>query len=559
MWERVKYLFYNVKQRLSRTILTKYLLVSSLTLIIGFILLGVLTASFVSRRWKDEQQELLAENARSISQSAARYFERTDIPPAEEGGEPEVTYSISTGYVDSLRSAIVMVGASIQSDVFIVGAQGDVLICSEDTQSYASAEPVEGQEAAEGEATEDTEQTEVSAAVETCRHRGKLQPGLVEEAAKSKEYRTTGTLSGIYIEDHFIVGIPIIAKNELNEDEIVAFVFAASSAQSVKEFRNDIIRVVAIVIIAASIISLLAVYMITYQQVRPLRQIAHTVTRFAAGDYNARVHYRSDNEVGQLAAAFNEMAEAIATSESMSRSFVANVSHELKTPMQTISGFIDGILDGTIPPSKQSQYLRIVSTETKRLARLVRSMLDLSRIDSGKMKLNTSRFDISNTIFTTLLSFEQKIEEKRIDIIGMEDIHPLNVNGDPDLIHQVIYNLTENAVKFTNEGGYIKLSVTVKNSEAYVNICNSGIGVPSDELNHIFDRFYKTDKSRSQDKTGVGLGLYIVKTIVTLHGGRIEARSEEGRYCEFEFHIPLAGPSGQRAFKGTESAKEENL
>lgn len=546
--ESVVNFFRKVKKELSRTIFTKYLAVTSLTLILGFILLGVLITDFVSRRWESEQQELLAENARSVSASASRYFERTTVPSDDPNELPQVTYSISENYIDNLRTAIIVIGESIQSDVFIVSAQGEVLICSEDMQvpitEDGAADDGETGEDNQNEATVD--ETDEKAETETvCHHRGRLPAGLVEQAARTAEYRTTGTLSDIYSDDHFIVGIPVMAKNEYNEDEIVAFVFAASSAQSVKAFRNDVVRVVAIVIIAAAAVSLIAVYMITYQQVRPLRQMAHTVARFATGDYGARVRYKSSNEVGQLAQAFNEMAEAIAASEKMHRSFIANVSHELKTPMQTISGFIDGILDGTIPPDKQSQYLRIVSTETKRLARLVRSMLSLSRIDSGEMKLNISKFNITDTVFTTLLSFEQKIDEKRIEILGMEDLHQMYVKGDQDLIHQVVYNLVENAVKFTNEGGYIKIRIRQRANDMYVTIRNSGMGIPSTDLTHIFDRFYKTDKSRSQDKTGVGLGLYIVKTIITLHGGKIEARSEEGSHCEFEFYLPVSGPSAQ--------------
>lgn len=546
--ENVVNFFRKVKKELSRTIFTKYLAVTSLTLILGFILLGVLITDFVSRRWESEQQELLAENARSVSASASRYFERTTVPSDDPNELPQVTYSISENYIDNLRTAIIVIGESIQSDVFIVSAQGEVLICSEDMQvpitEDGAADDGETGEDNQDEATVD--ETDEKAETETvCHHRGRLPAGLVEQAARTAEYRTTGTLSDIYSDDHFIVGIPVMAKNEYNEDEIVAFVFAASSAQSVKAFRNDVVRVVAIVIIAAAAVSLIAVYMITYQQVRPLRQMAHTVARFATGDYGARVRYKSSNEVGQLAQAFNEMAEAIAASEKMHRSFIANVSHELKTPMQTISGFIDGILDGTIPPDKQSQYLRIVSTETKRLARLVRSMLSLSRIDSGEMKLNISKFNITDTVFTTLLSFEQKIDEKRIEILGMEDLHQMYVKGDQDLIHQVVYNLVENAVKFTNEGGYIKIRIRQRANDMYVTIRNSGMGIPSTDLTHIFDRFYKTDKSRSQDKTGVGLGLYIVKTIITLHGGKIEARSEEGSHCEFEFYLPVSGPSAQ--------------
>ncbi len=553
--ERITNFFVRIKEQLSRTIFTKYLAVTSLTLLLGFILLGVLVTNFVTRRWESEQQELLAENARSISQTASKYFERNAVPSDNPDDTPQVTYTISENYVDNLRTAIVVIGESIQSDVFIVSAQGEVLICSEDVQ----VPTVETVDLADSESaltpppdnTAEEEPADTAAAepqqtdIPTCQHRGHLPSGLVEQAAKSAEYRTTDTLSGIYPSDHFIVGIPIVAKNEFNEEEIVAFVFAASSAQSVKAFRQDVVRVVIIVVIIAAAIALVAVYMITYQQVRPLRHMAHTVARFASGDYGARVRYRSSNEVGQLAQAFNEMAEAIAASEKMHRSFIANVSHELKTPMQTISGFIDGILDGTIPADRQSQYLRIVSTETKRLARLVRSMLALSRIDSGEMQLNISRFDLTNTVFTTLLSFEQKIEEKRIEILGMEDLRQMHIKGDQDLIHQVVYNLVENAVKFTNEDGYIKIKIRQRGTDMYVAICNSGMGIPSTDINHIFDRFYKTDKSRSQDKTGVGLGLYIVKTIITLHGGKIEARSQEGSYCEFEFHLPAGGPPEQ--------------
>lgn len=554
MRERVLNFFRKIKERLSETIFTKYLTVTSVTLLFGFILLGVLVTNFVSRRWESEQQELLAGNARSISENASKYFERTAFPSDDPDEAPQVTYSISENYADNLRTAIIVIGESIQSDVFVVSAQGEVLICSEDTQvpKAANTAPVQSTEGNETEGDEEAQMPDITpdtaeAAEEpkadTCCHRGKLPMKLIEDAAKSAEYRTTGDLSGIYSDDHFIVGIPVMAKNEYNEDEIVAFVFAASSAKSVKSFRGDVVRLVVIVVIAAAMISLIAVYMITYQQVKPLRQMANTVARFASGDYGARVRYRSGDEVGQLAQAFNEMAEAIAASEKMHRSFIANVSHELKTPMQTISGFIDGILDGTIPADRQSQYLRIVSTETKRLARLVRSMLALSRIDSGEMKLNISRFDITNTVFTALLSFEQKIEEKRIEIMGMEELHPMHIKADQDLIHQVVYNLLENAVKFTNEEGYIKIRIRQRANDIYVSICNSGMGIPSTDINHIFDRFYKTDKSRSQDKTGVGLGLYIVKTIITLHGGKIEAKSREGSYCEFEFHLPVSGTS----------------
>ena len=196
------------------------------------------------------------------------------------------------------------------------------------------------------------------------------------------------------------------------------------------------------------------------------------------------------------------------------------------------------ILDGTIPEEKRNHYLRIVSQEVKRLSRLVKTMLDLSKIDSGEMKLRLTRFDLSNTVFVTLLSFEKAIEDKKIEIRGLETASSLFVDGDPDMIHQVLYNLLENAVKFTNVEGYIDIRLAETNDRVTVTIKNSGPGIPADEVAMIFDRFYKTDKSRSQDKNGMCLGLYIVRTIIRLHGGEISVSSVENEFCQFEFWLP---------------------
>ena len=206
--------------------------------------------------------------------------------------------------------------------------------------------------------------------------------------------------------------------------------------------------------------------------------------------------------------------------------------------MTTIAGFIDGILDGTIPPEKEKYYLGIVSQEVKRLSRLVRTMLDLSRIDSGALRLRPTRFDITNTVCVVLLSFEQKIEKKKIDVRGMDGIQSIYVEGDPDMLYQVVYNLVDNAVKFTNEGGYLKIELSQGNGRTTVALENSGPGIAPDELPMVFERFYKTDKSRSRDKNGMGLGLYLVKTIIRMHGGEIAASSEQNKFTRFEFWIP---------------------
>ncbi len=223
----------------------------------------------------------------------------------------------------------------------------------------------------------------------------------------------------------------------------------------------------------------------------------------------------------------------------MRRSFIANVSHELKTPMTSIAGFIDGILDGTIPQEKQRHYLTIVSDEVKRLSRMVRSMLNIAKIEAGEMKLKPTVFDVNEVVLSSIFTFEQMIEKKHLDIRGLEE-GKVMVEADEDLIHQVVYNLLENAVKFVNDGGYIEVSYTVEQKRTYIHIKNSGEGIPKEEISKVFDRFYKTDRSRSMDKTGVGLGLYIVRQIVNLHQGEVIVRSVEGEYCEFSFSVATA-------------------
>lgn len=268
-----------------------------------------------------------------------------------------------------------------------------------------------------------------------------------------------------------------------------------------------------------------------------------------------RVQVTSEDEMGQLAMSFNNMANSLTNSEGMRRSFIANVSHELKTPMTTIAGFIDGILDGTIPQGEQSKYLHIVSGEVKRLSRLVKSMLDLSRIDSGDMQIHPCSFDITNTVVNTLLTFEQAIDEKGIEIGGLEEAAPVTVWGDQDLLHQVVYNLLENAVKFTNQGGSIRVGIIDSVDRTTVTIENTGPGIAPEDLPMIFDRFYKGDKSRSRDKNGMGLGLYLVRTILQLHGGNIQVSSIQGQYCRFEFYIPKPQES-PRLKDGQQKAKE---
>ena len=243
--------------------------------------------------------------------------------------------------------------------------------------------------------------------------------------------------------------------------------------------------------------------------------------------------------MGELAEAFNAMADSIAKSEARRSEFVANISHELKTPMTTIAGFSDGILDGTIPPDKERAALQTISSETRRLSRLVRRMLDLSRLQSAENVTAQEQFDVSEVMLRVLVSLENKINARHLDVDTQLPDGPVLVWGDPDAITQVCYNLLDNAIKFSAEGSTMGLSITAKGGKAHVAVRNHGDTIPPDELAMIFDRFHKSDKSRSVDREGVGLGLYIVKTILNNHKENISVTSQDG-VTEFVFTLTLA-------------------
>ena len=235
---------------------------------------------------------------------------------------------------------------------------------------------------------------------------------------------------------------------------------------------------------------------------------------------------------------FNNMARDLDQLEELTRGFISNVSHEFKTPMTTIGGFVDGMIDGTIPLDQRDKYLKIIAEETKRLSRMVNRMLDAAKIQSGELILSPAPFDFTEMTAQILLSFEQKIEKKKLDVqCDLEE--RLTVMGDRDHLYRVVYNLTDNAVKFIEDGGTLRLKVHQEGQLCVFAISNTGIGISAEDLPHVFDRFYKTDRSRSMDKTGAGLGLYIVKNIINLHGGEISVRSGGGE-TEFEFTLPLA-------------------
>jgi signal transduction histidine kinase len=289
------------------------------------------------------------------------------------------------------------------------------------------------------------------------------------------------------------------------------------------------------------LIAVILSYITSKRQAKPINDMANAARRFAHGDFSVRVAMDGDrvDEIGELTASFNAMAESLEKSEELRREFIANVSHELKTPMTTISGFADGLLDGTIPRENQEKYLLTISEETKRLSRLVRRMLELSRIQSGaKEALRQKDFDVSEVLRRTLLNLERKITDKNLNVDAQLPEESMTVLGDGDAITQVVYNLLDNAIKFSEPGSTLGLALWKEGSKAFVSVKNCGETISDSELPLIFDRFHKTDRSRSRDREGVGLGLYIVKTILNQHDEDIFVTSKNG-VTEFVFTLTL--------------------
>lgn len=328
-----------------------------------------------------------------------------------------------------------------------------------------------------------------------------------------------------------------LSSLENNKGECVGYLLLFDPGASAGDLVFDMLFAIITTVIWISVVALVAIYGISLRVMRPLREIGKAARSFSKGDFNVRVTVRGEDELAELARSFNKMAEDLQAKDESQKSFLSNVSHDLKTPMTTIAGFIDGILDGAIPTNKQDYYLKIIKSEVQRLSRLVNSLLDVSRLQSGERKFDIKPFNICELTRETIIAQETQILEKKLDVEVKYDEFDMYCLGDRDAINQVIYNLCHNAIKFSYEGGKYIIEIKAIDDKLQFSIYNEGIGIANEDKAQIFDRFYKGDKSRGLDKTGVGLGLFITKTILEAHNEKITVESEYGKYCKFSFTL----------------------
>ena len=366
-----------------------------------------------------------------------------------------------------------------------------------------------------------------------------LSTDFIRQVAEAGSFDHTGTIPGLYEDTRNMVAAPIFSPGT---DQCMGLVLVSHPVHSLSLIMSRIANIFLMVSLLVVLMAIIAMSFFAHQQSAPLRQMTQSAVAFGHGNLNVRVPVDDSypEDVENLARAFNNMAQELQKSEYQRQEFVANVSHELKTPMTTISGYIDGILDGTISPERQRHYLTIVSDETKRLSRLVRSMLDISRLQdqSGIPEEKKIHFDMEECAGQVLITFEQKINDKGLEVDVDMPAHPMYTRADPDAVTQVIYNLIDNAVKFCPRGGTLGLQIQEGGGRIYTSISNSGPTIPPEELPLVFDRFHKLDKSRTINRDGWGLGLYIVKTLVCSHGEDISVSSQNDQ-TTFTFTMPL--------------------
>lgn len=493
----------NKSRKKSVTLFNKYFKFFSITFLICLTLLSLTLMIFIADYWEDQKKLDLYNAASNVAAFCAN---------SQQESNGRINYS------ETLKNTVNSVASISGADILIADSQPDNAVIE-----YCTCDDKQpGQNVCDKHSTV------------------KIPGEIITSMLVENRFTKVGNLANMLDQNHFIASANVLDKNG-NPQAVVIVI--QQLRNGLTPYLDSFTKTFIIAILISLFTVSLGVYFATYSLVKPMKQIAEATRHFSDGDFSYRLKInqgkKSVKEIDELQYAFNSMADALEDLEKSRSSFVANVSHELKTPMTTIGGFIDGIIDGTIDEEHRDYYLKIVSDEVKRLSRLVVSMLNMSKIESGELTLSISKFNISDMLLKIFLSFERQIETKKINIEGLADIGSVSIEADPDMINQVFYNLVDNAVKFTDVGGTISIYTETDGEYFTAYLRNTGKGISPEDLERIFDRFYKADKSRSLDAKSAGLGLFIVKSIVELHDGKIYADSIQNEFTEFTVKLKV--------------------
>ena len=474
-----------------KTISNMYFATTAILLVAGITVMGFVQMYLSMSYFVGERKSALSGVVQVAAKQVSLLQQGEDLPQLSEEDR------------DRMQRAIGIVSETSDSSLLLADAQGNVVLAAGFDQALGAQIP---------------------------------RNVLDQMAGGQKAMFDSGTLGGVYDKGQYTAGCVLTDA----AGQVRGYAFASSNSSALNGYVADMFSTFILSAGLMLLISSLLSVVFTTRLTLPLRRIAEAARKFGAGDFSTRVPVEGEDEVAQLAVTFNNMAANLEAIDSSRSNFMGNIAHELRTPMTSVKGFVDGMLDGTIPPELYNHYLGVVSQEVGRLTRLIQNMLDISKLEAGEYQVNARSYDVWESITGAALAAEQRIESGKIQIQGLVPERTM-VYADPDLVHQVVYNLLDNAIKFTPEEGIIRFGVTRSGGQVTVSIWNTGPGIAPEALPFVFDRFFKEDRSRGLNTRGSGLGLHICKVLVNLSGGKIWVESQEGEWCRFSFTLPAEG------------------
>lgn len=465
---------------MTRSLYTKFILGYLIFGLLGFLTIATFSSRMTRDYLIDEKAEALYDEANAIASSYSSMYQ----------GKRQDSETVS----DLLRT----LSAYLKAEIWVVNRQGSIIMDSE--QGARTKQVIDG----------------------------------FDPTAMGNHSYTIGTYYGMFSEDVLSVSAPITGNYNT-----YGYVLIHLPTHLISRSQTNILDLLYITSAVVFGLSLIILLVFTTTVYLPLRKITVGANEYAAGNLNYRIDVKTHDEMGYLSDTLNYMSDELNKMEEYQKNFIANVSHDFRSPLTSIKGYLEAILDGTIPPEMYEKYLSRVISETERLHKLTESMLTLNSLDA-KGYLSRTNFDINRVIKDTAASFEGTCSAKNIsfDLVFSDNIQM--VYADMGKIQQVMYNLIDNAIKFSHNDSTIYIQASNRYEKIFVSVKDTGIGIPKDSIKKIWERFYKTDLSRGKDKKGTGLGLSIVKEIIQAHGENIDVISTQGVGTEFIFSLPCS-------------------
>ncbi len=465
---------------MKRTLYLKFVLAYLIFAFFGFIVVATFTSSMTLEQMKRERADALYREALLISDSYAADLYNSEVT------------------LESVWRQIEAIGTYVDASIWIVNPSGLIVLNSSTPPDIENPVTI---------------------------------PNFSPTITGSSFY-TVGNFFGMFDGDMISAFAPITSRFKIR-----GYVIVHASMEKLQQSCNSLLNISYLTLVILFLLSLIILLFFTELVYVPLRKITHATEQYAVGNFRYEFQVDSEDEIGYLAASLAYMASEVAKSGDNQKRLVANISHDFRSPLTSMRGYLEAMLDGTIPPELYEKYLRVVLNETDRLTKLTNSLLTLNNLNTNGMILERSDFDINQVIKNTAASFEGTCRERMISIELVLTGETMPVNADMVKIQQVLYNLVDNAIKFSHKNSSIKIETVEKSNKLMVSVKDNGIGIPKDSLRLIWDRFYKTDISRGKDKRGTGLGLSITKEIINSHNENINVISTEGVGTEFIFTL----------------------